>query len=71
MANILAGPLLALAPEIAAHVKPGGLLALSGLLQEQAEEVRAHYATWFDMDEVVIDQEWARLTGVRKQDKAC
>jgi ribosomal protein L11 methyltransferase len=66
VANILAGPLLELAPLIADYVKSGGQLVLSGLLQEQAEEVREHYSQWFVVDTPDIDQEWVRLTAVRK-----
>jgi ribosomal protein L11 methyltransferase len=43
VANILAGPLVRLAPEIARAVAPGGVLVLSGLLAEQEREVRAAY----------------------------
>jgi ribosomal protein L11 methyltransferase len=43
-ANILKGPLLALAPDLAVALQPGGHAILSGLLNEQAEEVSAHYA---------------------------
>ncbi|WP_088348612.1 MULTISPECIES: 50S ribosomal protein L11 methyltransferase [Rhodomicrobium] len=42
-ANILAGPLLALAPALAKVMGPGGHLILSGLLDSQAREVRARY----------------------------
>ena len=42
-ANILKGPLIALAPGIAAVLAPGGTLILSGLLHEQAAEVAAAY----------------------------
>ena len=38
-ANILKGPLVALAPDMAAHLKPGGYAILSGILNEQADEV--------------------------------
>jgi ribosomal protein L11 methyltransferase len=43
-ANILKGPLIALAPEMARAVSPGGQVILSGLLTEQAEEVTAVYS---------------------------
>jgi len=66
VANILAGPLRELAPLIAELVRPGGKLALSGLLQEQAEVIREFYAQWFEMDEAVHKEDWSRLTGVRK-----
>ncbi|RBI86789.1 50S ribosomal protein L11 methyltransferase [Rhodosalinus halophilus] len=44
VANILKGPLIALAPEMATHCTPGGRLILSGILAEQGEDVAAHYA---------------------------
>ena len=43
-ANILKAPLIALAPDMAAHLAPGGWAILSGLLNEQAEEVVGVYA---------------------------
>lgn len=45
LANILAGPLKELAPEIARHAAPGGKIVLAGLLERQAEEVMIAYAT--------------------------
>lgn len=66
VANILAGPLRELAPLIAEKVKPGGQLALSGLLKEQAEEVSAFYSQWFNMDAPAHKDDWSRLTGIRK-----
>jgi len=43
-ANILKGPLIMLAPDLAAHSKPKGIAILSGLLNEQADEIIAVYA---------------------------
>ena len=43
-ANILKGPLVDLAPAMAAHVAPGGHVILSGILNDQADEVVAAYA---------------------------
>ncbi len=43
-ANILKGPLLALAPDIAARTNPGAHVILSGLLNDQADDISAHYA---------------------------
>ncbi len=42
-ANILAGPLITLAPQIAARLQPGGRIILSGLLEEQSDKVEAAY----------------------------
>ncbi|MDD8061055.1 50S ribosomal protein L11 methyltransferase [Shewanella metallivivens] len=66
VANILAGPLKELAPLIAEKVKTGGKLALSGLLQEQAQEVSDFYSQWFDMDPACHKEDWSRLSGIRK-----
>jgi ribosomal protein L11 methyltransferase len=43
LANILAGPLKAMAPELRARVAPGGCLVLSGILTEQADAVAEAY----------------------------
>lgn len=66
LANILAGPLIALAPQLALHVKPGGWIVLAGLLQRQADEVRAAYASWFDFDHPGEREGWTRLNGHRR-----
>ena len=42
-ANILAGPLRRLAPQMAAHLRPGGIAILSGILARQAAGVEAVY----------------------------
>ena len=67
VANILAGPLAELAGQIGERVKPGGLLALSGILVEQAEEVRAAYADKFDLDPTAEKDGWVRITGIRRR----
>ena len=66
VANILAGPLVQLAPTITAHVKPGGRLALSGILAEQAEDVRAAYASDFELEPTAEKEGWVRITGRRR-----
>ncbi|MDH1622233.1 50S ribosomal protein L11 methyltransferase [Pseudomonas chengduensis] len=66
VANILAGPLVSLAPQITALVKDGGRLALSGILAEQAEEVRAAYASTFDLDPTANKDGWVRISGVKR-----
>ncbi|MDR2637525.1 MAG: 50S ribosomal protein L11 methyltransferase [Zoogloeaceae bacterium] len=63
VANILANPLRLLAPAIAAHVRPGGKLALSGLLAEQAEEMIAIYAQWITLEIAGIREGWVCLSG--------
>jgi len=62
LANILAGPLVQLAPRLTALVRPGGWLILSGLLTNQAAEVEAAYAAHFLLERRVHDG-WAMLAG--------
>ncbi|MBZ9560320.1 MULTISPECIES: 50S ribosomal protein L11 methyltransferase [unclassified Modicisalibacter] len=66
LANILAGPLVELASTIAGHVAPGGRLALSGILEHQADEVLdAYRAEGLTMDEPRTRDGWVLLTGRR------
>jgi len=60
LANILAGPLVQLAPRLTALVRPGGRLILSGLLASQVAEVETAYATHFVFERRVHDG-WAML----------
>lgn len=64
-ANILAGPLVELATRFAMHVRPGGSLVLSGVLEAQAARVVAAYAPHFDELEQSPRDGWVRLTGRR------
>jgi len=70
VANILAGPLVQFAESITLTIRERGMLALSGVLCEQADEVMAAYGPWIDFDEPVFKeqdgQEWSRLTGKRR-----
>lgn len=67
LANILAQPLIGLAPHLAARTRVGGSLVLSGILSTQAREVMAAYEPWFVMDEPEQREEWIRLTGRRTE----
>lgn len=65
-ANILAGPLAELSSMIAGHVAPGGHIALSGILANQASDVlEAYEAQGLYMDEPTVREGWVRLTGHR------
>lgn len=66
VANILAGPLRELAPVISSLVKTGGELALSGLLKEQADELREIYGEWFELNPTAIEGDWCRLDGRKR-----
>jgi len=65
VANILANPLTLLAPALAARVRPGGRIALSGILVAQADAVAAAYASWFTLGPWRIDDGWVLLAGER------
>ena len=65
LANILAQPLIALAPRLAQLLRPGGELVLSGLLSGQIDEVRRAYAPWVDFAAPETEADWACLHGVR------
>jgi ribosomal protein L11 methyltransferase len=63
LANILANPLIQLAPRLAMLVKPDGQLLLSGILAEQAETVMAAYAPWIRFDPILEQEGWVCLAG--------
>jgi len=66
-ANILKGPLLELAPDMAAHIAKDGLAILSGLLVVQAEAIIAAYdAAGFDLHAREDLGEWAALVMHRR-----
>jgi ribosomal protein L11 methyltransferase len=67
VANILAHPLIVLAPLLARLAVPGGRLALAGVLAEQAEEVKAAYDPWFAFEASGRDEDWVLLAGTRRQ----
>lgn len=66
LANILAEPLLELAPRFAEMLAPGGRIVLSGVLVSQAADIARRYAPWFDIAPAALRDEWARLDGVRR-----
>lgn len=67
VANILANPLRMLAPVIASHTRPGGEIALSGILEAQAGEVAAAYAPWAKLEVRERDSGWVLLAGWRDE----
>ncbi len=68
LANILMQPLIALTPTFADLVRPGGHIALSGLLSTQAEACARTYGSFFDMGDAAFHDEWAMLYGIRRDD---
>ncbi len=62
IANILAGPLIALAPDFASAVAPGGQVLLAGLLETQEAEVRRAYRrVGFTLVRRMVRGDWAIL----------
>lgn len=66
VANILSSALMVLAPALAKYCRPGGKIALSGILEEQTEALITRYSEWFKMDAPIKKDAWILLTGVKK-----
>jgi ribosomal protein L11 methyltransferase len=66
VANILANPLRLLAPALAGHTRPGGRLALAGILATQADELAGIYQRWFELEDIVESDGWVRIAGRRR-----
>jgi ribosomal protein L11 methyltransferase len=62
LANILATPLKVLAPLLCSHVTPGGHLVLAGILERQAEELKAAYAPWVALEVADTQEGWILMT---------
>jgi ribosomal protein L11 methyltransferase len=67
VANILAGPLDALAPIFAAAAKPGAPFAISGILAGQQDELLARYEEWFEELRADRREDWVRISGRRRR----
>ena len=65
IANILAGTLVEMAAELSKRTMHGGLLALSGILSGQIDEVSSAFVGWFTLDPPVKRNSWARITGTK------
>jgi len=67
VANILAAPLMALAPEFAKLLKADGEFALAGVIEEQVEDVSGVYQEYFDILNIEKREEnWCRISGKRQ-----
>ncbi len=65
LANILATPLKLLAPLLWGHVAPGGHLVLAGILERQADELKAAYAPWLALQVSDSEDGWILMTARR------
>lgn len=69
IANILAKPLIELAPYFATLIGEKGRIVLAGLIESQTEQVSAAYSPYFLLDDkhaftAQEDQHWQRLSGI-------
>jgi ribosomal protein L11 methyltransferase len=66
LANILATPLKVLAPLLCGHVRPGGHLVLAGILERQADELKAAYAPWASLEVADTEDGWILMTAATR-----
>ena len=66
VANILAGPLAELAPQICGYLRSGGMLALSGILEHQADDLIDTYEPWIEFAPAARSKEWICLSGKKR-----
>ena len=65
LANILATPLKLLAPLLCQHLAPGAHLVLAGILERQADELKAAYAPWLQLEVSDSEEGWILMTAQR------
>jgi len=65
LANILATPLKVLAPLLWSRAAPGGALVLAGILERQAEELKAAYAPYCKLTVADAEDGWILMTAMR------
>jgi ribosomal protein L11 methyltransferase len=65
LANILAGPLVRLAPRFAGLVEPGGQILLSGILKTQLEDIQLAYQPYFNLAPASYREDWVCISGNR------
>jgi ribosomal protein L11 methyltransferase len=66
VANILTNPLRVLAPLLANAARQGGRIVLSGILEEQAQDVMKIYSQWFDLNAPIFEDGWSCLSGRKR-----
>ena len=65
LANILATPLKVLAPLLCDHVAAGGNLVLAGILERQADELKAAYGPYLALEVADTEDGWILMTARR------
>lgn len=68
LANILAKPLVLLAPLLSTHLAPGAPLVLAGLLERQVDELQQAYAPWVPLEVADREEGWVLLAGRARVD---
>jgi len=66
VANILTNPLRMLAPLLSNATRQGGQIVLSGILEEQAQDVMGIYQQWFDLNTPIFEEGWSCLSGRKR-----
>ena len=66
IANILTNPLRMLAPLLAKATRQGGRIVLSGILEEQAQDLMKIYQQWFDLNAPTFEDGWSCLSGYKR-----
>lgn len=67
VANILAKPLIELAPHLASQIKPGGYIALSGIIVSQAPQLVEWYSRYgITLYDAEVSSEWALIVGKKR-----
>jgi ribosomal protein L11 methyltransferase len=66
VANILTNPLRMLAPLLANATRQSGRIVLSGILEEQAQDMMNIYRQWFDLEPPIFEDGWSCLSGVKR-----
>ncbi|WP_086930948.1 50S ribosomal protein L11 methyltransferase [Agarilytica rhodophyticola] len=66
LANILAGPLVELAPALVSLLKTGGKICLSGILKSQQQAIIDTYSHHVTIDKIDEKDEWVCIVGTKK-----
>jgi ribosomal protein L11 methyltransferase len=64
MANILAGTLMQSVTLLAAMLRPGGRIVLSGVLENQTQDVERAFAGRFESFDIAVRDDWARISAI-------